>query len=238
MSRYIVVFRECSCLDFSDGVSTLPVPLSRILKTSFWAFVLSFVFTGFSNSAMADGIPPVTPEELKMTSEPLAPGAPAIILYRQVDRDDRGNTAHENDFVRIKILTEEGRKYADVEIPFVRSSGNNVVGIKARTIRPDGSMVNYDGKVYDKAIVKAKGVRYMAKTFTLPEVQVGSVIEYSYTTDLSEYTLYDSHWILSDDLFTKNAVFSLKPYTSDYFPINVRWSWQGLPAGTDPPKEG
>jgi len=98
-----------------------------------------------------------------MTSEPLASGAPAIILWRQVDRDDRGETAHENNFVRIKILKEEGRKYADVEIPFFKSTGNNVVGIKGRTIRPDGSVVEYSGKVFDKSIVKAKGVKYMAK---------------------------------------------------------------------------
>jgi hypothetical protein len=40
------------------------------------------------------GFQPVSPEELRMTSEPQAPGAPAIILYRQVDRDDFGRTAH------------------------------------------------------------------------------------------------------------------------------------------------
>jgi hypothetical protein len=67
----------------------------------------------------SEGSPPISPEELKMTSEPLAPGAPAIILYRQVDRDDNGHTSHEDNFERIKILTEEGRKYADVEIPFI-----------------------------------------------------------------------------------------------------------------------
>ena len=128
---------------------------------------------------------PISPEELKMTSEPQAPGAPAIILWRQVDRDDRGLTAHENDYIRIKILTEEGRKYADVELPFSKSIGNNVVHINARTIAPDGSITNYDGKVFDKYIVKAKGLKYMAKTFTLPTVQVGSIIEYSYTEDLA-----------------------------------------------------
>lgn len=192
----------------------------------------------FAGRASADNIPPVSPEELKMTSEPLAPGAPAIILFRQVDRDDRGNTAHENDFVRIKILTEEGRKYGDVEIPFSKFSGNNVVAVRGRTIRPDGSVAEYDGKVFDKAIVKAKGVKYMAKTFTLPDVQVGSIIEYSYTIDLPEYYIFDSHWILSDELFTKKASFSLKPYTNSYQNWNVRWSWQGLPPGTEPPKEG
>jgi hypothetical protein len=43
----------------------------------------------------------------------------------------------------------------------------------------------------------------MAKTFTLPDVQVGSILEYYYTTDLSEQVIVNSHWILSNELFTK-----------------------------------
>jgi len=186
----------------------------------------------------AGGFQPVNPDELKMTSEPQAPGAPAIILYRQVDRNDRGLTAHEDDYVRIKILKEEGRKYADVEIPFFKESGNNIVNIHARTIRPDGTIANFEGKAFDKSIVKARGVKYMAKTFTLPDVQVGGVIEYYYTLDLPEYFIFDSHWILSEELFTKHAEFSLKPYTSDYSNWHLRWTWQLLPAGSEPPKEG
>lgn len=211
--------------------------LSRFLATSAWAIFLTVAST-CPLPAVAEGFQPVAGDELKMTSEPLAPGAPAIILFRAVDRDDRGQTRHETDYFRIKILTEEGRKYADVEIPFFRSSGSNIVNIHGRTIRPDGSIANYEGKVFDKAIVKAKGVKYMAKTFTLPDVQVGSIIEYYYTIDLSEEFIFDSHWILSDELFTKSASFSLRPYTSSWVPINVRWSWQGLPQGTEPPKEG
>ena len=184
------------------------------------------------------GFQPVLPEELKMTKEPLAQGAPAIILFRQVDRDDTGHTAHEDNYFRIKILTEEGRKYADIEIPFYKGYGNNVTNMRGRTIRPDGSIINFEGKVFEKAIVKAKGLRYMAKTFTLPDVQVGSIIEYSYTYDFSEQYVYDSHWILSDELFTKRANFSLKPYTTSYIPMGVRWSWHLLPEGTVPPQEG
>ena len=182
-----------------------------------------------------DGFQPVSSEELKMTSEPHAPGAPAIILFRQVDRDDSGLTAHENNYVRIKILTEEGRKYANVEIPFIKEEGNNVVAIKARTIKPDGTIVNFEGKPFEKSIVKAKGLKYMAKTFTLPDVQVGGIIEYSYTIDLPELILIDSHWILSNELFTKRAKFSLKPYARDF---NVSWTWQGLPEGSAQPKSG
>lgn len=201
---------------------------------------LSFLFAALTilipSSAWAVNFQPVSPDELKMTSEPKAPGAPAIILFRQVDRDDRGQTAHEDVYFRIKILTEEGRKYADIEIPFWKNQGT-VINIHARTIEPDGTIVNFSGKAFDKSIVKSRGVKYMAKTFTLPDVQVGSVLEYYYTTDLSEHYVFDSHWILSNELFTRNAKFSLKPYTSDYVPWNVRWTWNKLPPGTVQPAE-
>lgn len=200
------------------------------------AVILMLVAAGLSVAAYADRFQPVSQEELQMTSEPHAPGAPAIILFRQVDRDDTYLHAHEDNYVRIKILTEEGRKYANVEIPFFKEDGNDVVSIKARTIRPNGTIANFEGKAFEKSIAKAQGLRYVAKTFTLPDVQVGSIIEYYYTKDLSERFLYESQWILSDELFTKHAKFSLKPYIEP--PFTVRWSWQLLPQGSGQPKEG
>ncbi|HYK38897.1 MAG TPA: hypothetical protein VEU98_02665, partial [Candidatus Eremiobacteraceae bacterium] len=119
--------------------------------------------------ASADEWQPITPEELKMTSLPEAPGAPAVILYRQVDRNDagiqRGRGAGEFDYVRIKILTEEGRKYANVEIPLLRTR-SNISGVHARSIKPDGTITNFDGKVYEEVVEKTKGLKYTAKKFT------------------------------------------------------------------------
>jgi hypothetical protein len=181
--------------------------------------------------ANAVGFQPVSPDELKMTSEPKAPGASAIVLYRQVDRDDNGVTSHEDNYFRIKILREEGRSHADIEIPFSKEGGENIVNIRARTIRPDGSIANFEGKVFEKTIVKAKGVKYLAKTFTLPDVQPGSILEYFYTVDLRENFIYNSRWIISSELFTKNAKFSLKSYSG----FNLRWSWQGI---STTPNEG
>ncbi|MGO8985145.1 MAG: DUF3857 domain-containing protein [Terriglobales bacterium] len=213
-----------------------------MLRLEKWALVglAILLFAGIDASAI--GFQPVSPDELKMASEPLAPGAPAIILYRQVDRDDNIHTPHEDNYFRIKILTEEGRKRADVEIEFLKEI-QNVGNIKARTIRPDGSIAPFDGKIFDKQLMRGKfegrGLQYLAKTFTLPDVQVGSIIEYSYTRDLQEYSLYNSHWILSDELFTKRAQFSLKPFLGNsYLVFSVRWSWQQLPVGTVPPRSG
>jgi hypothetical protein len=103
----------------------------------------------------ADEWQPISPEDLKMTSEPKAPGAPAIYLYRQVDRNDSARAGSEYNYVRIKILTEEGRKYGNVEIPFEKGR-YDIANLRARTIRPDGSIVNFDGKVYENTIVKSK----------------------------------------------------------------------------------
>jgi hypothetical protein len=238
-----------------------------VFRSSFlyaWGLCL-LVFAFHPAKLSAVGFRPISPEELKMTAEPAAPGAPAIILYQELYRDDDIKRGFEDNYFRIKILTEEGRKYADIEIPFERFEtpwgevGEEVRGIHARTIRPDGSIVDFDGKVFTKTIVKTRVLRYLAKTFTLPDVQVGSIIEYFYTVGLPEGLFSDSHWILSNsnELFTKAAKFSLKPYKPqgpvgsptdllDQDRVNItptyyfRWTFQNIPpaalqakAGTD-----
>ncbi len=211
----------------------MPDRSASFVRFNWFALMLFAVAVLLPVTCRAQGFPPLSPEDLKMTSEPKAPGAPAIILYREVDRDDNGRTSHEDNYVRIKILTEEGREQGNVEIEFFKVD-EDVVNIHARTIRPDGSSADFDGKVFEKVIEKAQGLKYLAKTFTLPEVQVGSIIEYRYTYDLREHYIYDSHWTLSHPLFTRRAKFSLKPYTTDYTPMTLRWTWQGLPPGAAP----
>ena len=198
--------------------------------------LLALSLAKLRRASAGDEWQPISPEDLKATSDPAAPGAPAIILYRQVDRDDSSSrTPHEYNYVRKKIFTEEGRKYGDVEIPFFKDS-THITAIKARTIRPDGSIVNFDGKVYEKEIVKARGLKYLAKTFTLTDVQPGSIIEYHYMLDFAEGYVYSSHWTLSEELFTRLGKFTLKPSTD----FALQWSWpNGLPQGTTPPvKQG
>ena len=195
-----------------------------------------FIFLTPLRTTGSDEWQPVDPADLKMTSEPAAPGAPAIYLYRQVDRDDKGRASTEYNYLRIKILTEEGRKYGNIEIPFDKQ-GYNVSGVRARTIHPDGSIVYFDGKVFENTIARSKTVKYLAKTFSMPDVSVGSIIEYHYNLDFRDYSLFDSRWILSEELFTRQAKFSLKPYQGEGW--SVQWvSPAGLPTGTVPAKEG
>lgn len=230
--------RSLSLYKFFESFTLEPSSLGTTLfRYGMWLMAgLALCILTAPQANAASGFQPVSPDELKITSEPLAPGASAIILYRQVDRDDNERHNEENYF-RIKILTEEGRKYGNVEIPFLKGL-QDVVKIKARTTRPDGSTVDFEGKAFEKDLVKARGVKYLAKTFTLPDVQAGSVIEYSYTMNFNSSVLYGSHWILSDELFTRKADFSLKQYVSTHQPLSLRWSWEHLPPDTPLPAEG
>jgi hypothetical protein len=200
--------------------------LQGIARLGALAALLSLAIT---LPAHADEWQPVSPEDLQMKREPKAPTAAAIYLYRQVDRDDEDST--EFIYSRIKILTDDGRKYANVELPYLKGA-NSIHGLQARVIRPDGSIVEFDGTVYEKPILKARGVKMMSKSFTLPGVEVGSIIEYRYRRRMPAGWAFNSRWLLSDDLFTRRGVFSLRPANS----LLLRWSWPlGLPPDTAPP---
>ena len=201
-------------------------PLLRLLAI---ALVLALALARV-RPALAEDWLPVTSQELAMTSEPKAPDAPAIYLYRQVDRDD--NEGLQSEYVRIKILNDEGRSYANVTIPFNRE-WESVGGIQARTIRPDGSIATFDGAVYEQPVYEARDVKVMAKKFTLPQVEKGCIIEYRFRRRLDAGHVFDSHWVLSASLFTRYARFSLDPNRR----FSMRMSWPvGLPEGTEPPQ--
>jgi Domain of Unknown Function with PDB structure (DUF3857) len=86
-----------------------------------------------------------------------------------------------------------------------------ISSIRARTVHADGSIVNFDGQVFERPIVKSKTPRYLAKTFAMPDVQVGSIVEFHYILDYQNGFVFDSYWPVSADLFTKIAKFTLKP---------------------------
>ncbi|MGH9556569.1 MAG: hypothetical protein ACRD2Y_12185 [Terriglobales bacterium] len=67
-------------------------------------------------------VQPISPADLAMKEHPGSPGAHAIILFKEISGDD--GEAMETNYVRIKIFTEEGRKYGDVEIPYRKDVGN------------------------------------------------------------------------------------------------------------------
>jgi len=198
---------------------------TRTLLFSTAIFALLLLIS--SPFAQASDWLPIAPEDLALKDNPAVPGSQAMILYRSISRDDLLGSQQE--YVRIKIFTEEGKRYADVNIPpFDREF--TVSGVKGRTIHPDGSIVEFSGQVFEKVVERTHDVRYMAKSFTLPDVTPGSIIEYRYTrywealnpSTRVYYYFPRSEWELQTDLFQRTAHFDFKPGKDDLFSYRMQ----------------
>lgn len=155
---------------------------------------------------------PITPRDLALQEVPGNPGAPAIQLYysQYIDDADENNEG-EYIYSRIKILNENGNKYANVEIHL--PSDFTLADLKARTIRPDGKIIDFTGKPFNKVIAKGTSFKYLAKTFTLPHVTVGSILEYRYKLNYPPGVLPAHEWIAQHDLYTVKEDFRIQSYT-------------------------
>jgi hypothetical protein len=136
------------------------------------------------------------------------------------------------------VLNERGKEYANVELPFaVGEGGMTVTDIAGRTIHPDGSIVPFTGKPYEKLIVKGGGFQSKAKVFTLPAVDVGSIIEYRYNTRLDDNYYRSPDWMIQSELYTRKAHYMWRPTralieTSDGKDASTNVAWTPiLPAG-------
>lgn len=157
-----------------------------------------------------------TPEELSMTSIKEVPGAAAVYLNKDETTED---ALHMHSFyVRLKVLTDKGKDYANVELPFYQGDGGTTVSqIEGRTIHPDGNMIPFSGKPYEKLVMRSGGIKVKAKVFTLPAVDAGSIIEYRYKVRLDDMYYMEPQWYIQSDLYTRKAHYMWRPTQHDLY---------------------
>jgi transglutaminase-like putative cysteine protease len=149
-----------------------------------------------------------TPDELKMTSEPAAPNADAVYLYREETTDDKLHV--ESVYVRIKILRDEGKKYGDVEI-IGSSNYSGITDIQGRTIHSDGTAIPFTGKPYEKLLFKTAKMQYRAKVFSLPDVETGSILEYRYKLRYDDNSVISPTWNIQQPIYIRKAHYHFVP---------------------------
>jgi transglutaminase-like putative cysteine protease len=152
-----------------------------------------------------------TAEELSMTSQPEVPGAAAVYLFKEEITDDKLHMWSK--YARIKVLTEAGKEYANVELKSYNSDegGYSINGIAGRTIHPDGTIIPFTGKPFDKLIEKSQSYKETAKVFTLPDVEVGSIIEYRYELRYDDQYYFAPSWFIQSALYTRKAHYLWRP---------------------------
>jgi hypothetical protein len=176
------------------------------------AVTLALLLPFSSTLARADKWIEPTAEELKMTSQPQVPGAAAVYLYREETTDDKMHFF--SIYVRLKVLTDKGKEFGNVELSYANEKGGGgytVNDISGRTIHPDGTVIPFTGKPFEKLIEKSQATKYMAKVFSLPSVEVGSILEYRYTLRYDDHYFMAPQWFIQSSLFTRKAHYKWEP---------------------------
>jgi hypothetical protein len=180
------------------------------MKTPHLLFIL-IVILSLNIKILGDQLPKfgkVSKEELQMTSIPEDPEADAVRLFEKGDLeiflDNNRYKLRLKQHVRIKILTEKGKHYADFKIPYWHE--DRIHSLKAHTILPNGKKIKLNKKdIFEEEIKKTK-----YKVFAIPGVEVGAVIEYEFEK-ISEYLYFLKPWYFQNREFTRISQYSVMP---------------------------
>ncbi len=164
----------------------------------FSALNLTALFFLFAAPGFAQFQAPA-PDELKMTADEKYPDASAIYLNYEKKTDDQ--VGYESEYARIKILKESAKELGVVHIPYRKQDGfAGIAAISGRTIHADGTIVPLNVKPEDLMKVKEGETEIREVVFSLPSVEVGSIIEFYYQVRLKvEEGFTGEHWMLPPD---------------------------------------
>lgn len=194
-------------------------PFSRLFKIQKFSFL--FVILMLCSAVKAQTLQPnlkfgkPSDEELNLKEYAPDKEADAVVLYSSTDvwYTFSSYIQQVKDIkVRLKILKSEGKRFANQSIVYVRHSSSTgeekIQGLKAFAYNMEGgkmiktkmesNMIN-DEKIDD--------YHYIEK-FTIPQVKVGTVIEYSYSI-YSDFITSIDPWYAQQDIPVVYSLYSL-----------------------------
>lgn len=170
------------------------------LKTSMLALFATVLYLNLPAQETSIKWGKIPDEELKMTSYALDTAAAALVLadigYFTYDLRAPDQLTELNVHRRIKILKRNGFSEGDIEIPYYsKDRYQDIIQLKAQIFNPDGSKRSIEKKDFFEEKT-AEG--YTTKKFTFPEIQVGSVIEYSYVMQTKDWVRIPTWYFQTD----------------------------------------
>jgi hypothetical protein len=187
----------------------------------FW--IVAFLFAA---SSFAATWRPVDPAELAQKTPRVDPAADAEAIFWDVRVDDSeatgGIVLKLYHYVRIKIFTERGKgAYSTVEIPVLgRRAISDVAG---RTIKADGSIIELKkDAIFDREFARSKGLKLHGKSFALPNVEVGDIIEYQFRETRDDEIANYLRLYVQREIPVWSVAYHIKPLTSPFLPFSMR----------------
>lgn len=189
-------------------------------------FLFSFLFVQKSFSQQSQDIEKITPAQFAMTSCSFDKEANAVVIF------DRATSNYDDDYrlvtnrrIRIKILKENGIEKGNVSIPFYsKDQFERLSRIGGVSITPGENQDPEWTHLENKSIYTRKiNDIYSEVTFALPNVKVGTIIEYWYESTMEHYGgLQD--WYFQHDIPVMQSTYHLYVVPNAVFSYVVKKS--------------
>ncbi|HEX7078092.1 MAG TPA: DUF3857 domain-containing protein [Candidatus Eisenbacteria bacterium] len=200
--------------------STLFVPLLSLLAAT----------------ASAENWRAIDPKDRAATMGWVDPRSDAEIVNWEVRFEDSGDrvSIHSDvsQYIQLKVFTGRGRTdYAQITIP--SSADYKLMSFAARAVHPNGSIVTIDrSKIFERTVAKRHGKKTREWSFAVPNLEIGSIVEYRWTERHYEHLAHYVSLQLQQLLPVRTTELWIKPYPYEdpRIQMHVRYFHMSPPA--------
>ena len=183
---------------------------------SFALFCLTIAL--FSSTALAgDDWKPLDPADLASKTPVVEKDADAEALFWEVRVDDgEADELVFTHYVRVKVFTERGKEsQSKIDLPY--RATYRITDIAARTVKADGTIVELKKEdVFERTLLKANGLKVKAKSFAIPAVEPGAIVEYRWKEIRGGRSANYVQLQFQRDIPVRLLTYLVRPYSGPY----------------------
>ena len=186
------------------------------------SFVLPFaLLVCLSQVVLAQQWKPIDQSHLELKAPVVEKDADAEVLLWEVYINDSSPTTTDFlHFIRIKVFNDRGKEsQSKVDISYF--TGEQIKDISGRTVKPDGSMIELKkDAIFDRELVKLGRFKLKAKSFAMPGIEPGSIIEYRWK-EVHENGANYVKLYFQREIPVQVVRYYLKPYPYSEYPMSA-----------------
>ena len=179
--------------------------------------IIIFILAAAATQLFAVDWPPLNPADLALKTPKIEPDADAegLLWDVHVSTTRKGTTIDTSyvNYLRVKIFNDRGRdKFTTVDISFSKSE--NISDIAGRTIRPNGEIVELKkDAVFERVLTRAGGVKEKVKSFAMPAVESGGIVEYRWRKTITTESFVPRYFRLDfqREIPVREVTYHVKP---------------------------
>ncbi|MBN3581433.1 DUF3857 domain-containing protein [Algoriphagus aestuarii] len=174
-------------------------------------FTIIFLLTSSLGYAQTIKMGKFSDEEINLKQVSYEPDAGAVVLWEEGESQFFSGLLETTYLFRVKILTDAGKEHADVRVRYYLGDNKteNISSVKAQITNFNGNEAETVklGKENIFDVDLGDGIREMRITF--PNVQVGSILEYTYKKADKNLTFLDG-WTFQNPIPTLGSQYQIK----------------------------